>query len=474
VARDLRKAALVATVIVLCGCAAPAATPGTPVDPGPVRPAAAGAALVAEGQALGQPMVLDRIPDGLVLQELHADVSDLSGGFESPRATLYGDPALADSLDGPVLLVGTSSGSAMIGGPPAAPPGDRAVDLDGREGWVVHDDDRTWVGVVDPDSEDYVQFVVGRGLDEDALIAAAKGADFSTATATLAPDAVPDGLAPLLAGHPSDGPFAWPTGEQFTLAGEEGTVVVSAVRAEPRLTALWGFWTDDAAGTVIRGQPGSLGDMHGILLGREARGYVWAENGLVLSVIGLYDGARFIDQVLNDLRLGTDAELEAMRSGGIDRVPTAQDIGCREGTPIVSGVDGDLRWGLGVEADPADPSIWSSCLRLITLDGAPNAGYASFDLPPVGQIGVTSVATGEGVATFGSDVLIGGVAPPGTARVGVRDVEGLTVDAVLAEPGPRPGEKLFGTFIRGVPIVMNGQRLVVTAYDAAGTVLATG
>ncbi|HVD28219.1 MAG TPA: hypothetical protein VNC79_06920, partial [Mycobacteriales bacterium] len=174
------------------------------------------------------------------------------------------------------------------------------------------------------------------------------------------------------------------------------------------------------------------------------------------------------------LRLGTDAELEAMRSGGIDRVPTPQDIGCREGTPIISGVDGDLRWGLGVEADPTNPSIWSSCLRLITLDGAPNAGYASFDLPPVGQIGVTSVATGEGVATFGSDVLIGGVAPPGTARVGVRDVEGLTVDAVLAEPGPRPGEKLFGTFIRGVPIVMNGQRLVVTAYDAAGTVLATG
>ena len=45
------------------------------------------------------------------------------------------------------------------------------------------------------------------------------------------------------------------------------------------------------------------------------------------------------------------------------------------------------------------------------------------------------------------------------------------VDAVLAEPGPRPGEKLFGAFIRGVPVVMNGPRLVVTAYDAAGAVL---
>jgi hypothetical protein len=474
VARDLRKAALVATVVVLCGCAAPAATPGTPVDPGPVRPAAAGAALVAEGQALGQPMVLDRIPDGLVLQELHADVSDLSGGFESPRAALYGDPALADTLDGPVLLVGTSSGSAMIGGPPAAPPGDREVDLGDRDGWVVHDADRTWVGVVDPDSEDYVQFVVGRGLDEDALIAAAKGADFSTATATLAPDAVPDGLAPLLAGNPSDGPFAWPAGERFTLAGEEGTVVVSAVRAEPRLTTLWGLWTDDAAGTVIRGEPGSLGDMHGIKLGDEARGYVWAENGMVLSVIGLYGGERFIDAVLRDLRIGTAADLEVMRRGGIDRVPTAEDVGCREGTPIVTGVDGDLRWALGVEPEPkrAHTGAWSTCHWVNTLE-APTGGYGSWDLPPRGQIGLTGLELGQEVTNPGTvDRLVGGVAPPGTARVTVH-IDGRIVDAVLAGPGPRPGEKLFGTYLRGLPSSVTGTPVVATAYDATGAVLAT-
>jgi hypothetical protein len=140
----------------------------------------------------------------------------------------------------------------------------------------------------------------------------------------------------------------------------------------------------------------------------------------------------------------------------------------------VTGGDGELRWAVGVEPDPAGGDQWSSCLRVITLDGFPPQGPSPFDLPPVGQIGVTSIGSGEGVATFPKDVLIGGVAPPGTARVAIRDVEGFTVDAVLAEPGPRPGEKLFGAFIRDVPIVMNGQRLVVTAYDAAGTVLATG
>jgi len=472
VLRDLRPITALTAIALLCGCAAPNGSARAPLDPGPVRPAAGGAALVVDAQHLEQPVVIDAIPDGLIIRELEYNLA--SGDYVPHRATLYGDPAHADTLDGPVLLVGTSSGSAIIGGPPCCGrPGERRVDLGGHEGLLIHDADRTWVNV-DPGQSDYVQFVVARGVSDDDLIAAAAGADFSTGTAALAADAVPAGLAPLIAGSPTDGPFTYAVGEQIVLAGESAEVHISAVRADPRLAALWGFWTDDAVGTVIRGQPGSLGDMHGIYLANDARGYVWAENGMVLSVIGVGDGDRFIEQVMGALRLGTDAELEAMRTGGIDRVPSPQDIGCREGTPIISGVDGDLRWGLGVEPSPTDPSIWSSCLRLITLDGAPNAGYASFDLPPVGQIGVTSVATGEGVATFGSDVLIGGVAPPGTARVGVRDVEGLTVDAVLAEPGPRPGEKLFGTFIRGVPIVMNGQRLVVTAYDATGTVLATG
>jgi hypothetical protein len=466
---DLRKGRLSAFLVcaVLSGCASPTESTRAPADPGPVRPAAGGAVLEVDAQHLEQPVVIDEIPDGLILRELHYNVD--GADYEPLRATLYGDPTLADTLDGPVLLVGTSSGSAIIGGPPGGLPGEREVDLGGREGLLIHDADRTWVNV-DPQSwSDHVQFVVARGVSDDDLISAAAGADFSTATATLSEDAVPAGLAPLVAGSPTDGPYTYQ--EQIVLAGESGTVFISAVRADPRLAALWGFWTDDAFGTVVRGQPGSMGDMHGIYLADDARGYVWAENGLVLSVIAEGDGDRFLDQVVQDVRLGSDAELEALRRGGIERVPTAQDIGCREGTPIISGVDGDLRWGIGVEADPADPSRWSSCLRLITLDRSPNASYGSFHLPPVGMLGVTSIATGEGVATFGSDVLIGGIAPPGTARVGLRDVDGLMVDAVLAEPGPRPGEKLFGAFIRGVPVVMNGPRLVVTAYDAAGVVL---
>ena len=376
--RNLRISVLVAAVA-LCGCAVPDTSPAKPADPGPLRPAAGGADLLAEAQPLEQPMVLDRIPDGLELRALQDDVGSQSE-HSSPLATLYGDPTLEDTLDGPVLLVGTSSGSAAMGGPPP-PPGDRAVDLGDGEGWVVQEADRIWVGVVDPDSTDYVQFVVGRGLEEGALIAAAAGADFSRTTPVLAPDAVPDGLTPLIAGSPSDGPFAWPEGEQFTLAGESGRVEVSAVRAEPRLAALWGFWTDDAAGAVIRGHAGSRGDLHGTLLGDDARGYVWAEDGMVLSVIGFGSGDQFVDDILRHLRVGTAAELDDMRRAGLDRVPTAEDIGCRAGTPIVTGVDGDVRWGFG-----AEPALGASDrvvdLPVGTSFGGRHGGNGSWDLPP--------------------------------------------------------------------------------------------
>jgi hypothetical protein len=458
------------TLLVLTGCAARGDSAAAPVDPGPVRPAAGGAALAVDVQNPDQPMVLDALPAGLVLQQLQSMSPD--GGYQPYGAALYGDPDIPDTLDGPVLLLGTSTGSANLGGPPSGPPGDRRVDLGGRDGWIVHEKDRTWLGVGGYDGE-HVEFLVGRGIDEEALITAARGADFDTPTPTLIAGAVPEGLAPLIAGSPGDGPYAGPAGERVVLSGDDGTVIISAVRADPRLATLWGFWTDDAVGTAVRGRAGSRGDMHGIYWGRTARGDVWAEDGLVLSVIGLSGGARYVDQVVRDLRRGTPAELEAMRRSGIERQPTAEDIGCRAGTPVVTGVDGDLRWGIGVQPSPDDPGGWSDCLRLITLDGAPNAVSGSWEPPPVGQLGVTSVGTGEGVATFGSDVLIGGVAPPGTVRVAVTDTAGRRVDAVLAEHGPRPGEKLFGAFLRGVPVVMNGSRLAVTAYDAGGAVLDT-
>lgn len=90
-------------------------TPGPEMGVGPLRPAAGGEDLVVEEQPLEAPVVLDPVPEGLVFRELWYDPP--RDGDEPARATLYGDPDLADTLDGPVLLVGTSSGSATIAGP---------------------------------------------------------------------------------------------------------------------------------------------------------------------------------------------------------------------------------------------------------------------------------------------------------------------------------------------------------------------
>ena len=172
---------------------------------------------------------------------------------------------------------------------------------------------------------------------------------------------------------------------------------------------------------------------------------------------------------MQSLRVGTMAEFEGMRHAAIDRVPTAAEVGCPTGT-VVSAVDGDLRWGFGLQADTYGPGTWSTCMRFFTLDNAPNAGSGTFTLPPVGQIAGAAAGT-SGMPGGASGTLVGGVAPPGTARVTVLAPDGRTLEAVLGDPGPRPGERIFGAFARDVVWGLCQPPYVVTAYDSAGAVL---
>ena len=458
--------ALLAVVVVAgatgCGDAADdAGAPGSVAGEGPARPGAGGADLVVDALPLEAPVILDPVPEGLLLTGLAYDAPDES--YEPSRATLYGDPDLADTLDGPVLLVGTSSGSATIAGPPYDVPGERDVDLGGRPGRVVPDTDRTWVVIDGPDS---IAFVVGRGIDEDALVEAARGADFGSATASLAPDSVPAGLEPLVAGSPQDGPRS-DSGESMSLQGDGLYVRVSAVRADPRLAALWGFWVEDAAGTAVRGHPGSAGDLQGANVGDpDARGRVWAEDGLVLSVVvtGGAEGTRaanadvLLDRVVDGLRVGTWEEFEALDGEIRSRPPTPEESPCPAERGFVSGVDGGVRWVFQLQANSYPGSgDWMTCWFEMTSYGGGGEGLVP---PPLGEL-----------ALSGREGVVGGVAPPGTARVTVTAVDGSTRDAVLAADGPRPGERVWGTYIPLLPSSGGTARFTVTAYDAAGAVL---
>lgn len=422
--------------------------------------------LIVDGEPLSAPVVFDQIPAELRLIEFSYNPPDK--GYRS-RATLYGDPSLVDTLDGPVLLVGSSDGSAVIGGPPVGAPGERRVDLgDHKEGWLVHVGDRAWVGIEQTDSQDYVQFVVGRGISDEQLIRAATSADFSTDTATLAPDAVPAGLEALIAGEPPDGPYLY-GGEMLRWRGDPYiNVYLHAVRADPRLAALWGFWADDSGGTMVRGQPGSVGDMPGIGLLEDARGRVWAEDGMVLSVVASGASEELIDRVVAGLRVGTDAEIEAIRAGLLEREPTAEDAGCTPGALVVSAIEGDFRWAFGLDPDAA-----FSCTALISAAQPPTGVSGSFELVPLGQVSATTGGFGGGPDDI-SYTIVGGVAPPGTARVVIAGPGGMTLDAVLTATGPRPGERLFGQLFQEVGYgPQSGINFRITAFDASGATVAT-
>lgn len=458
----------VGMAMLLAGCGT--ATVAAPVleDNGPDRPGAGGAELVVAPQHLDAPWVLDPMPADLRLTEF--SYNPPPSAYPPARTTLYGDPAFPDTLDGPVLLVGSSSGSAVRGGPPNSSEGPRDVDIGDGTGFLVHDGNTTWVALPGGDN-DYVAFVVGRGLSDEQLIEAARAADVSTDAATIAASAIPAGLEPLIISSPRDGPYL-AVGERLRLASDSATIYVSAVKADPRLAALWGFWADDPGGTMVRGQPGSVGEMHGIGLGDGARGRVWAENGLVLSVVAYGGSDELVDRVVDSLRVGTAAELDAMRLGSITREPKPSEVGCPEGAVLVSAIVDDYRWAFGVGVDPDYPDEGAqSCSALITVDPSDGAGSGSFALAPLGRLsGETSWTDGPPGHPAGTT--LGGVAPPGTDRVTILGPDGVSVDAVLSVDGLRPGERLFGQFFPGPSAGVDGP-YAITALDAAGMTLAT-
>lgn len=265
----------------------------------------------------------------------------------------------------------------------------------------------------------------------------------------------------MIAGSPQDGPGSG-RGEHMLLVGESCWVRVHVVRADPRLAALWGFWADDATGTLVRGRPGSAGDLRGTAEGGlRAPARVWAEDGMVLAAVLVVDkggdGEMLLDRVVEDLRVGTWAEFQAARHREDERPPTRGEAACGPDGGFVSGVEETVRWSFQVRSGPW---VWSICY--LDLSSGVGGG-GSIIPPPLGELAVQPGGSG----------IVGGVAPPGTARVTVTTPSGHTLEAQLADIGPRPGERVWGTFVLEGLMAPTRPPLTVTAYDAAGVVLAS-
>ncbi|MBA3523093.1 MAG: hypothetical protein H0T85_00770 [Geodermatophilaceae bacterium] len=289
---------------------------------------------------------------------------------------LYGDPADDDTLDGRTLIVSTSGGSAAIGGPRIGIDPER-IDVGNRRGVLVHDGDRTWFSF-DTDRQDYVEFVGARGLTDDEVLAAAAGAVFAGPSESIGPEALPSDLRPLSSSARID------CGEMISLGDGRGAIWVNVVRAEPRLASVWGWWVRDRTGAAIRGRPGSAGTLHGTALGDQAR--IWAENGVVISVIGRDADPAALDAVTAALRPGSAAEFARMQESLLAGAPTAKDVGCPTGAAVVSARDVttervEIRWVTALGVDPTSAaSIPWQCNDLIYATGSSGVAVARFSL----------------------------------------------------------------------------------------------
>ena len=116
--RDLRLGrrwpALLA-VLLVSGCGGVQGPPAAAGRPGAGPSGRRWEPLVVDSLPIEAPMVLDPIPAGCTFANSRSTPIPAPSRFERRRCTAT---SLDDTLDGPVLLVGRSSGSAFIGGPP--------------------------------------------------------------------------------------------------------------------------------------------------------------------------------------------------------------------------------------------------------------------------------------------------------------------------------------------------------------------
>jgi len=440
--------------------------------------------VVIEVHRPDEPLVLDPVLAPFEVRRVSlAPASQTSVGYEPliNSATVYAVSGSDPPLDGATLLVGTSAGSAMIGGPDPTVPGAHPVDLDLGYGGATFGPagDRSWV-VLPVGPSDWIGYVVGRGVSKGDLVAAARGADFLGTPPTIATASLPHGFVPVVAGSPGDGPVSW-QGQQIELVADDILVRVSVVRADPRLATLWGFW---AVGDGAGSREGRAGPMPGTIIGRGAYGEVWAENGNVVGVIGADYGAlargpeaarTVVEQVVAALRTGTTEELGRLEDLVL-APPTAEQISCPAGSEVLTGRRGAVRWAYAATSRPGGQGFTQCSATANPVDGL--NGDVREDPRPLPPVGVVMLGTVH--AAWGYDrpqhdgVVVGGIAPPGTTRVVVQAPNGQTMDAVLSNDGPRPGERVFATFFAiSQPESGITGPFPVTALDVAGQVLDT-
>jgi hypothetical protein len=343
---------------------------------------------------------------------------------------------------GPALAVGSMPRDGFSGLRDASPRAVRGL----ASGRRAHNGDVTWVTWLAPGGTD-VRVVAARGLDDDAVVAAARAARFPTVgPPTVGGTGVPDGLTRLVV-DAGIGPDAAYPAEQIVLVDGTGghRITLDVFAADSAERAFVQFWADQ--------EP-----RRGNASGARTRAAVAQRDGHTVVARGAVDPA-----VLRALTRATsrtdDAGWEAFRARVAD-LPVAAFFPQvdRANGAVLDGASAGTRWAVGWDRGAAQPSAWN---MLLTADGTQGGGGTG--LPDTGLPDVASSGTilGHG------GMLFAGIVPATAAVARFEPVGHAPVTATVGPLTPDGAHRYFAAWVPG----LDGTSPLVV-FDAAGTEIA--
>ncbi|HMJ74669.1 MAG TPA: hypothetical protein VK507_01795 [Iamia sp.] len=471
--RDLMKTAfVVAALVVLAACGEDEPAQGADGPTPPSLPAEV-EAMWAETDPVvpvGPPATpwLPADDDGQLVAARAAEEDPwvLPPDPSSAAQTLYLDPTAADPATGRALLVGRVDLSDTEG--VLFVPAGEAVDIAGIGGELTEVGDLvvvSWPRSPMPEEcPDCAQdlFVAGRGIDRDAVVAAARAADPLADLPSLPPEAV-DGLRALgtspavlsrdLAGRS--------VAQTLELRREGVDLVVAVVGSDPRLLAHLRFWAPGGVEVTRHPRPvaaallddGTVAVATGQLGSRPAQGSREAAVPVAEAALASLAPATTEDVAAAQQAVLTDVPLEPCDAGPGDQVD-------------IIGVAEDTRWSVGIAY--AD-GLLATCSTSLGLEGASGptglaAGHHELDLDaPAEVVGLTTGGDGAG----GWHRTVVGHVRAEAATVEVAFPGAAPVAAVLADTGPTPDRRWFAVVLN-TPAGNVDAEAILVARDASG------
>lgn len=458
-----------ATLLLVAACsggsdgqAAPAPRAAVWADAGPVVEVGPPAVLLVPGPDW---------PEGAVVTALRRpapDPTDVVGdGRTGAAQTLFADPAAADPLAGPMVLVGRAGAEeTSLGLAPVHPPSGEPVDL-GHGRWYVE-----WLlPQAVPEHEPEVGFVLTSGLPREAAARAAREASVASRPA-VAPAGRPglDDLGTLGITGMFLGRATPPTAEVLEVAAGDARLTLSVYRGDPRLRSHLALWGADAEGPALRRGLVHVATRHGATVLVEVAPEAPAP------------APALVDEVVAALVPGDEEAVAAAQEAAVAAGPPPEAECAGLPAPdrrlaTLSGRTGTGRWEavLGVGDWGDDQLFWTTCGALESPDGAARAVDAGRRLDPAGpdvvvaEVSFVSPARGQEYLMVTGHVGVDGAAVEVT-------YEGLPpVRAERADVGPTDGRRWFGAAldITAVEITFGADLVVaVRATDADGRTVA--